>query len=92
MGSNETIEAIVNNKEIRKEAHKTMVATRIPPIIFLKMFPWLLMMENIKTLTKSVVTTRTLNLKFLKMLLLFVMKTIFMLNVESWSMKTALAR
>ena len=67
-----------------------MVATRIPQIIFLKMFLWFLMMESKKMLSQTEVTTRT-NIKFLKILLLFVRienrkmlaKIIFMLNVET---------
>ena len=47
-----------------------MVATRIPQIIFLKMFLWFLMMESKKMLSQTEVTTRT-NIKFLKILLLF---------------------
>ena len=71
-----------------------MVATRIPTITFLKMFLWFLMIENQKTLTKTIVTTRTnkvsedaptvVIIEKRKML----SKIIFMLDVETWSMKT----
>ena len=87
MGSNDTIEAIVHNKEMSKQGQKTMVATRIPPIIFLKKFLWFCSENQNKLKVSDDAATVRVDRKH-KMLRM----AIFMLDVETCSMKTVLAR